>query len=214
MTPSPRATYTDRASVRLATRDDAEAMRTVYAPYVATPITFDVAEPSPDEFAARMAAVMPTYPCLVLEQGERVAGFAYAHAQAERAAYRWNAELSVYLEPAATGRGWGRALYDALLKLVRKQGFLIAYGLVTLPNGASERLHEALGFARFWTQPYAGWKNGSWHDVAWYVKTLGSFEETPTNPMPFDGLVRAHADFIRQVLAETNDAVASSARRA
>ena len=84
------------ANVRIAARGDAEAMRAVYAPYVETPVTFDTVAPSRAEFAARMADAMVDYPCLVLEQDGRVVGFAYAHAQASRAAYRWNAELSVY----------------------------------------------------------------------------------------------------------------------
>lgn len=210
MASSPCAT---RAAVRLATRDDAEGMRAVYAPYAETPVTFDVAVPAPDEFAARMADVMPAYPCLVLEQDGRIVGFAYAHAQAERAAYRWNAELSVYLEPSATGCGWGRTLYDALLSLVRKQGVLSAYGLVTVPNEASERLHEALGFERAWVQPHAGWKSGSWRDVAWFVKKLAPFDEPPREPIPFDECALMHGDFVRQILAEANAQVALPRQR-
>ena len=138
------------ANVRIAARGDAEAMRAVYAPYVETPVTFDTVAPSRAEFAARMADAMAAYPCLVLEQDGRVVGFAYAHAQASRAAYRWNAELSVYLEQGATGGGRGRTLYDALLKLLRAQGVKSAYGLVTVPNEASERLHAGCGFQRCW----------------------------------------------------------------
>lgn len=214
MAPSPRDFGSADATVRLAARGDAEGMRAVYAPYVETPVTFDVAVPSPDEFAARMAAVMPAYPCLVLERDGRIVGFAYAHAQAERAAYRWNAELSVYLEQGATGGGRGRALYEALLKLVRKQGILSAYGLVTVPNEASERLHESLGFERSWVQPHAGWKDGSWHDVAWYVKGLAPFDGLPRDPIPFDECARRHAEFVQQVLAEANAALAAPGLRA
>lgn len=210
----PRATCAARATVRFATRDDVEDMRAVYAPYVETPVTFDIAVPSPDEFAARMSDAMPSYPCLVLERAGRIVGFAYAHAQAGRAAYRWNAELSVYLEQGATGGGWGRALYDALLKLVRKQGILSAYGLVTVPNEASEHLHEAFGFERSWVQPHAGWKDGSWHDVAWYVKALAPFADSPRDPLPFDECARMHEGFVQQVLTEANAAVAAPGRRA
>ena len=70
------------ATVRIAARGAAEAMRAVYAPYVETPVTFDTVAPSRAEFAARMADAMAAYPCLVLEQDGRVVGFAYAHAQA------------------------------------------------------------------------------------------------------------------------------------
>ena len=182
------------ANVRIAARGDAEAMRAVYAPYVETPVTFDTVAPSRAEFAARMADAMVDYPCLVLEQDGRVVGFAYAHAQASRAAYRWNAELSVYLEQGATGGGRGRALYSALLELLRAQGVKSAYGLVTVPNEASERLH-------------AGWKAGSWHDVTWYVKELAPFDDDPADPVPFSELARTRPDFVQQVLDEANAAL-------
>lgn len=191
-------------TLRLATKADIEAMRSVYAPYIAGPITFDVVAPTPEQFAARMEAVMPTYPCLVVEYGNDIVGFAYAHAQAERAAYRWNAELSVYLAREATGRGWGRAPYEALLELLRMQGIKTAYALVTIPNGASERLHEKLGFARCWVQPQAGWKNGAWHDVAWYTKRIDPCEGEPADPLPFMECVRARTDDVRRILACAN----------
>lgn len=208
MDPSSRTTS---ATMRLAARGDGEAMRAVYAPYVETPVTFDTVVPSPAGFAARMADVMAAYPCLVLEQDGRVVGFAYAHAQASRAAYRWNAELSVYLEQGATGSGWGRVLYDALLKLVRAQGVKSAYGLVTVPNTASERLHEAFGFERCWVQPHAGWKTGSWHDVAWYVKELAPFDDDPADPVPFDELARTCPEIVQRILADANAALARRA---
>ncbi|MBC2890036.1 GNAT family N-acetyltransferase [Gordonibacter massiliensis (ex Traore et al. 2017)] len=204
MDPSPRETC---MSVRLATLDDAESMRAVYAPYVETPVTFDTAAPSPAEFSARMADAMRAYPCLALEQSGRIVGFAYAHAQASRAAYRWNAELSVYLGQGATGCGWGRVLYGALLELLRAQGIKSAYGLVTLPNAASERLHEAFGFKRCWVQPHAGWKAGAWHDVAWYVKELAPLDDDPADPVPFDELARTRLGFVRQVLANAGAAL-------
>lgn len=210
MAPSPASTAQPAAPtiIRFAEQTDIQAMREIYAPYVATPVTFDEKTPAPAQFAARMAAVMPAYPCLVLERNGRVAGFAYAHAQAERAAYRWNAELSVYLEQGATGRGWGGALYEALLSLLGMQGIKSAYALVTIPNAASEHLHESLGFKLAWVQTSAGWKNGAWRDVAWYVKALAPFEGHPTDPTPFDEIVRARPNLVRAVLDRTNAALA------
>lgn len=209
--PTSPATPAQPAFIRPATTADAEDMRAVYAPYVDTPVTFDVDVPTPRQFAARLGEVMPAFPCFVLELDGRVAGFAYAHAQATRAAYRWNAELSVYLEPGATGRGAGRALYALVLELLRHQGIKSAYGLVTVPNAASERLHESLGFARAWVQPRAGWKNGSWHDVAWFVKHLAPFDgdAAPADPLPFDALTATRPDLVQQALDRANAALAN-----
>lgn len=202
------ARHETHPTARFATRDDFEAIRGVYAPYVDTPITFDVAVPSPAQFAARMDAVVPRYPCFVVECDGRVAGFAYAHALAERAAYRWNAELSIYLAPEATGRGWGARVYEALIELVRLQGIVCVYGLVTVPNRASERLHRSLGFDASWQQRHAGWKNGAWHDVTWFSKEINAPQEQPADPVPFDELLRTRPADAQQVLDRLNVALA------
>ena len=103
--------------------------------------------------------------------------------------------------------GRGRTLYDALLKLLRAQGVKSAYGLVTVPNEASERLHAGCGFQRCWVQWHAGWKAGSWHDVTWYVKELAPFDDDPADPIPFSELARTRTDFVQQVLDEANAAL-------
>ena len=86
-----------------------------------------------------------------------------------------------------------------------------AYGLVTVPNEASERLHAGCGFQRCWVQSHAGWKAGSWHDVTWYVKELAPFDDDPADPVPFSELARTRPDFVQQVLDEANAALEASA---
>ena len=76
----------------------------------------------------------------------RPAARVFIHRAQERAAYDWNAELSVYLAKRAAGRGLGTTLYGALLALLQKQGVRNVYGIVTLPNPASEALHRRFGF--------------------------------------------------------------------
>ena len=117
----------------------------------------------------------------------------------------------MYRYNGATGGGRGRTLYDALLKLLRAQGVKSAYGLVTVPNEASERLHAGCGFQRCWVQSHAGWKAGSWHDVTWYVKELASFDDDPADPVPFGELARTRPDFVQQVLDEANAALEANA---
>ena len=83
---------------------------------------------------------------LVCENDGNVTGYAYGSRHRERPAYRWNVDVSVYIDAAERRRGIGRALYTSLLALLRLQGFFVAYAGVTLPNDASVSLHEALGF--------------------------------------------------------------------
>ena len=197
--------------IRLACAEDAEGLRAVYAPYIDTAITFEDVLPSADEWCERVAGIRAGYPYLVAEVREdeddaswRIAGYAYAHAQHPRAAYRWNAELSVYLAPAARGRGLGSALYRALLELLSAQGIKSAYGLVTAPNPASDALHRAFGFDVMGIQPDAGYKCGAWHGVTWYVKHLGAHDGTPAEPMPFPQLCVEQPELVERVLAEAN----------
>lgn len=202
-----------RASVRirLAAPADADGILGVYAPYIDTPITFEEEVPARDEFRARIAGFLAGYPCLVAESGGRIVGYAYAHAQHERAAYRWGAELSVYLAPAARGRGLGGVLYRALEGLLRAQGIKTLYGLVTVPNAASERLHGALGFSVMGIQRRAGYTCGAWHDVAWYVKEIGPFEACPTPPVPFPALAAREPEAVRAILDQANAEAAGQA---
>lgn len=128
-------------SIRPVRPEDAAALAAIYAPYTATCITFESPAPPAEEFAGRIAAVSAHYPWLVCERDGAPIGYAYAHRFRERAAYDWDAELSVYLAPEARGRGVGKALYSALLSLLTLQGFINAYGTVAVPNVPSERLH-------------------------------------------------------------------------
>lgn len=198
--------------IRSATVDDAAGILAVYAPYVDTPITFEESVPSLEEFSARMVEVQAVYPCLaavVDEPGpngmrERIVGYACAHAQHPRAAYAWNAELSVYLAPEARGRNLGGALYRALIDLLRAQGIKAAHALVTVPNAPSERLHASFGFQLVGVQENAGYTCGSWHDVAWFVKPLAACEDDPAPILPFPALAAARPETVREALGRAN----------
>ena len=88
-------------SVRIRFADparDASRILAVYAPYIErTAVTFETEVPDGAAFAARVAGIAEAFPYLLLEIDGELAGYAYAHRQAERAAYQWNAELSIYL---------------------------------------------------------------------------------------------------------------------
>ncbi len=164
---------------RFAAPADSAALLKIYGEYLDTPITFECALPSETEFAGRIAAVGREYPYLVCLEKGRIVGYAYAHRQAERAAYQWNAELSVYLDRSCTSRGLGRRLYGALIDILRLQGIHTVYGCVTVPNEKSEGLHQALGFRRLGTYRSTGYKCGAWRDVAWFEKPIAPYDENP-----------------------------------
>lgn len=175
-------------TLRFAVPQDAAALVRIYAQYIDTDITFEYALPSVEEFAERIRAFSRVYPYLVCEDAGRAVGYAYAHRLQERAAYQWNAELSVYLDRGACARGLGRRLYAVLLELLRMQGVKTAYGIVTCPNMPSERLHEAMGFSRAALLRSTGYKNGAWHDVAYFEKALAPYETDPAPVIPIGAL--------------------------
>lgn len=175
-------------TVRDATPADAARCREIYAPYVeSTAITFEEEVPSIDEMAGRITSARAAHAWLVLDdetpEGPRTIGYAYAGAFAKRAAYRWAAEVSVYLEVGGSRRGGGRALYGALLPRLVERGFRIAMACMTLPNAASVGLHESLGFERVATYPDVGWKLGAWHTTAWMQLRLPGVSDPAAPPV-------------------------------
>jgi phosphinothricin acetyltransferase len=170
-------------NVRDASEADAAACAAIYRPYVTgTAVSFEIEPPSDDEMAARIRESLHAYAWLVAEVGGEVAGYAYARPFAAREAYRWSCETSIYLSPDRRRRGLGRALYEALLARLTDRGFRVAVAKMTLPNDASEGLHEALGFRPVGVHRRIGFKNGAWYDVAISQRDLATGDAPPAEP--------------------------------
>ena len=174
--------------IRLAIPNDSKAILGIYAQYIDTPVTFECRLPGVREFEARIATIMQHYPWLVAVEDGQIVGYAYAHRQMEREAYQWNAELSVYLDRSRTARGLGKRLYGTLIGILRLQGIRTVYGVVTVPNAPSERLHAAMGFRHLGTFCKTGYKGSCWHDVAWYGKQIAPYGTEPAPFIPLGGI--------------------------
>ena len=183
-------------NIRPATRADAAACAAIYAPYVGTTITFESPAPDENEMARRIEETTAFYPWLVCECVGEVLGYAYAHRFRTRAAFDWTVELSVYLSPAAKGRGIGRALYSAVTDILRRQGCVNAIGVVATPNAPSERLHEKCGFEKLFAMENIGWKLGAWCDMTYYTLRLNPTEGCPE---PMTAYPDLPPDFVREV---------------
>lgn len=170
-------------AVRDASGRDGESCAGIYAPYVTdTAVTFESDPPSPAVMAERIAAAVRTHAWVVLEDDDRVVGYAYGVPFNPRAAYRWSCEVSVYLERGRRRTGGGRALYEALLAGLAKRGFRTVAAGMTLPNDESVGLHRAMGFEPVGTYRSIGWKHGGWHDVAWVQRTIAPGQDPPAEP--------------------------------
>jgi phosphinothricin acetyltransferase len=168
------------ACIRPATLADAAAIAAVYAPYVTdSVISFETEAPDGAEMARRISAP-PLLPWLVAERDGAVTGYAYASAHRARAAYRWAADVSVYLTESERGRGTGRARNARRFDLLRGLGYVSAYAGIALPNPASVGLHESMGFCLVGVYRNVGFKEGRWHDVGWWQLTL--VDPPPADP--------------------------------
>ena len=177
------------SEIRIARAEDGAGVAAIYDPIVRdTAISFEVVPPGEAEMRRRIGATLATHPWLVCGEVNHVRGYAYASRHAERAAYRWSADVTVYVHADSRGRGVGGALYTALLEILVAQGFRRAYAGITLPNAASVGLHEAHGFARIGVYPGVGWKLGAWRDVGWWGRALAPEPETPPEPECFEAL--------------------------
>lgn len=171
--------------IRAATSEDAAAIAEIYAPYVTdSAISFELEAPAPAEIGKRMAAGGDLYPWLIGEENGAAIGYAYAAAFRARPAYRYAVETSVYLRRTAQGRGHGRALYEPLLEMLIEQGFTQAIAAIALPNEASVRLHERLGFASAGVYRRVGYKMDRWHDVGLWQRPLAPAACPPEEPKP------------------------------
>ena len=176
--------------IRLATADDAPAVLAIYAPVIEqTVISFEFQPPPPEEIAQRIGSTLAHYPWLVCtDAAGQVGGYAYAGQHRARAAYQWGADVSVYVHAGWRRRGVGGALYQALLGLLLRQGFYVAFAGITLPNPASVALHESVGFRPLGVYREVGYKMGRWHDVGWWQCDLRPRADDPAPTVPISAL--------------------------
>jgi L-amino acid N-acyltransferase YncA len=174
--------------IRLATWADAEPICAIYRPIVeSTTISFETVAPDEAEMRERIVETLRVHPWLVLAEDGIVRGYAVASAHRARAAYRWSVNTSVYVADGARGRRLGAALYASLFALLEAQGFARAYAGIALPNPASVRLHERVGFIPVGVYHAVGYKHGAWRDVGWWEKSIVD-RPTPAEPIPLASL--------------------------
>jgi phosphinothricin acetyltransferase len=106
----------------------------------------------------------------VARDGRGVVGYACSAAYRDRAAYASSVLTSIYVAPSATRTGIGTALYRSLFEAIDRTQIHRSYAAIAMPNPASIRLHENVGFERVGYFSEQGWKFGRYWDVAWYER--------------------------------------------
>ncbi|MGE5323900.1 MAG: N-acetyltransferase family protein [Actinomycetota bacterium] len=161
--------------IRPATLDDLPRVTEIYNHYVLnSPVTFDI-EPYTVErrmpWYAQFGA-QGRHRLLVAEEGNRVIGYAGTTRFRPKAAYDTTVETTIYCSMENTRRGLGSMLYAALFEAVTGEDIHRIVAGFTMPNPASQALHERFGFKPVGIFPQVGRKFGRYWDVAWTERPL------------------------------------------
>lgn len=125
-----------------------------------------------------------------------VVGFAVAGPWHSYEGYARTVEDSIYLCPAAQGKGLGARLLAALIEASRRAGDRTMIALIEAGHATSVRLHERYGFTTVGTVPQAGEKHGQILDLTLMSRCL----KGPT--MCCDQIKPADSDSHRRVDAD------------
>ena len=169
-------------TIRPSTDADLPAITAIYGHHVLHGTgTFETTPPTEPEMAARRADVLAkALPWLVIEDGGRVAGYAYCQWFKPRPAYRYSAEDSIYLHPEASGKGLGKLLLTALIDKAEAAGVRKLIAVIgDSANAGSIGVHRALGFQPAGTIASCGWKFERWLDIVLMDKAIGAGDTSP-----------------------------------
>ena len=152
---------------------DAAIIADIYNYYVRnTIITFEEDAVSAIEMEERIKNVSLKYPWIVFEQNCEVIGYAYAGEWKSRCAYRYSAEVSVYVKHGFTGNKTGTILYKELIEKLKSTDIHSLIAGISLPNEISIAIHEKFGFSKIGQFIEVGRKFNKWIDVGYWEKIL------------------------------------------
>jgi L-amino acid N-acyltransferase YncA len=158
--------------IRRARPQDAERIAVVYSTGIAErQATFETEPRTAHDVAPWLQA--DGQPLLVAEDGGEVVGWARVVRSSDRCAYAGVGEYAIYLDPAARGRGVGKALMDALAREAEAAGYWKLLGLMFTSNLASVALAHRAGFEDVGVHRRHGRLDGEWRDVLVVERLLG-----------------------------------------
>jgi len=107
------------------------------------------------------------YPALGAHDGDgQLLGWAALAPVSARVVYRGVGAVSIYVDPAHSGVGVGRALLEGLIERSEQAGMWTLEAGIFPENLASIALHERCGFRHIGTRERVGqMPDGSWRDV-------------------------------------------------
>jgi phosphinothricin acetyltransferase len=174
--PAPPAEPGFSFQLRQANDRDVPHMLEIYNHYVAnSTVTFDEDALTLKEMRQKFRDVERLgFPWLVaVSPTGMILGYAYVTPWKAKAADRYTVEDSVYLSPAATGKGIGRALMTRMLDDAKAAGIKEVIAVIADRGAdASIALHENFGFKKIGEMGKVGFKFGRWLGTVLMQKSL------------------------------------------
>ncbi len=156
-------------NIRKVELDDSAQIADIYNHYILnTHHTFETEALSAEEMSERIGAVCEKYPYLVAEIDGEIQGYVYASQFKLRQAYQYAVEASIYVRNQQKQKGIGSALYRAFLEELKETSIHAIMAGISLPNDASVKFHEKLGYEKVAHFREVGYKLGRWVDVGFW----------------------------------------------
>ncbi len=171
--------------VRPATTRDIPDMLEIYNHYVAnSTVTFDEDALTLREMRQKFRHVVDElhFPWLVaVSPTGMILGYTFVTPWKQKAAYRFTVEDSIYLSPAATGKGIGKALLGRMLDDAAEAGVKEVISVIADRGAdASIQMHKSFGFTEVGRMGKVGFKFGRWLGTVLLQKSL----KKPKKPKP------------------------------
>jgi phosphinothricin acetyltransferase len=163
-------------TIRDAAPADLPYIRAIYNHYVLNSVvTFDEEEMSlralRHKFNNARRLGMPYI--VAVSPSNQILGYAYVYPWKEKAAYRFTVENSIYLGPASTGKGLGRALLGELIDRSRDAGLKEIIAVIADKGAeASIAMHKSFGFVEQGHMGKVGFKFNRWIGTVLMQKSL------------------------------------------
>ena len=148
----------------------------------------------------------PETPTFVAVEGEKVLGYSFCEMKVFHQHPVMKDRKEMFLEDlcvdeSARGQGIGKALYEALEKILALQNILNLNACIGYPELEDEHLtknsvqfHERMGY-RFVGEFYkCGYKFGRWYNMVWMEKHIGEHPDVPLSVKRFDEIRKTFAE--------------------
>ena len=162
--------------IRPVRASDIPDIREIYNHYVTNSVvTFDEKKWTLKQWREKIAYLRKLgMPFLVAQSPSgQVLGYALVQPMSSKSAFRYSVENSIYLGHAATGKGLGRALLEALIAASEQSGIHQMVAVISDKGAESSiALHEKLGFVEVGRMGRVGFKFGRWLGTIYLQKHL------------------------------------------